>query len=116
MEESTLCDIDNELYVSNEHTRYISVEQWRKFNMGVPMTDRDPLLVEREKTHGSFKDNAELWEELCKLGHFQALSSTQKLALSMIYLKIARIAGQPLVKDHWDDIAGYAKLGSEACE
>ncbi len=76
---------------------------------------RDPLLVEREKTHGSFADNAELWEALCQTGKFQRLSSAQKLALDMIYVKIARIASNPNVKDHWDDIAGYAKLGAEAC-
>ena len=34
----------------------------------------------------------------------------------MIALKLSRIlSGQSNFKDHWDDIAGYAKLGSEAC-
>ena len=34
----------------------------------------------------------------------------------MIFLKLARMAQTPGVKDHWDDIAGYAKLGAEACD
>ena len=34
----------------------------------------------------------------------------------MIALKLSRIlSGQSNFKDHWDDIAGYAKLASEAC-
>jgi hypothetical protein len=38
-------------------------------------------------------------------------------ALDMIALKLSRIlSGQANFKDHWDDIAGYAKLGAEACE
>jgi hypothetical protein len=35
----------------------------------------------------------------------------------MIALKLSRIlSGQANFKDHWNDIAGYAKLGSEACD
>jgi len=34
----------------------------------------------------------------------------------MIALKLSRIlSGQADFKDHWDDIAGYAKLASEVC-
>jgi uncharacterized protein DUF6378 len=77
---------------------------------------RDPLLQDREKTHGSFHRNATTWEKLCTTGNFNKLMIEQKLALSQIYLKLARIEQNPLVKDHWDDIAGYAKLGSEACD
>lgn len=79
---------------------------------------RDPILVEREKTHGSFKKNAEIY---CKflgcLAYEQQVTDAQRLAIMQIFLKIARIhCGQANVKDHWDDIAGYAKLGSEACD
>ena len=81
------------------------------------MTDRDPLLQEREKTHGSFSNNARMWDRFCKAINNEAqFKPEQRLALCMIFLKIARLHEQPLVKDHWDDIAGYAKLGSEACE
>jgi hypothetical protein len=38
-------------------------------------------------------------------------------SLEMIAHKIGRIlAGNENFHDHWDDIAGYAKLGSEACD
>ena len=82
-------------------------------------TDRDPLLVEREKTHGSFKDNANAWMDIRETLRKHARPSTnnqQNLALEMIALKLARLCQTPHVKDHWDDIAGYAKLGAEACD
>jgi hypothetical protein len=86
---------------------------------------RDPLLVEREKTHGSFKKNADLSQAIKKIMHDPfgetvhpyVLSSVHKEALDMIALKLSRIlSGQANFRDHWDDIAGYAKLGAEACE
>lgn len=77
---------------------------------------RDPLLQEREKTHGSFETNALTWSRLCKSSDYNRLNERQKLALTIIFMKIARLEQQPNIKDHWDDIAGYAKLGSEACE
>lgn len=92
------------------------------------MTDRDPLLQEREKTHGSFYANAEIAQQLKALfrehgygqDNMQADSRVKAVyreALDMIALKLSRIlSGQANFKDHWDDIAGYAKLGSEACE
>lgn len=85
---------------------------------------RDPLLVEREKTHGRFAENAMVWVELNRVipSNFVAGLETdnprQALALQMILLKLARLVTGPIAghKDHWNDIAGYAKLGSEACE
>lgn len=82
------------------------------------MTDRDPILIEREGTHGLFSNNAEIWKGLWKVvAPFKSrLTRDHELALDMIFLKISRAMQQPNVKDHWDDIAGYAKLGAEACE
>ena len=41
------------------------------------------------------------------------LSDTQKESLEMIVHKIGRIlAGDPSFQDHWDDIAGYAKIAN----
>lgn len=83
---------------------------------------RDPLLVEREKTHGSFEKTAAIAQAIKTVYesygyHTKLPKSGQAEALDMIASKIARIlAGNPDEKDHWDDIAGYAKLGSEACE
>lgn len=80
---------------------------------------RDPLLAEREKTHGSFRLNAEFSQKLKEVMSFGRLERCQvhNEALDMIALKISRIiSGQANTQDHWDDIAGYAKLGAEACE
>ena len=84
------------------------------------MTDRDPLLVERGKTHGDFADNAAISQGLKRIIHAPAalrnFSDVQKEALDMIALKLSRIlSGQANFNGHWDDIAGYAKLASEAC-
>lgn len=80
------------------------------------MTERDPLLVARERTHGAFSKNAHICQKLLDVLKDHNLCPTHRQALDMICLKIARIMSNPDHKDHWDDIAGYAKLGSEACE
>jgi hypothetical protein len=85
------------------------------------MTNRDPLLQERHKTHGSFKTNAIISQQIKHCFHTYGKYPTENPiyceALDMIALKLSRIlSGQANFKDHWDDIAGYAKLGSEACE
>jgi len=80
---------------------------------------RDPLLVEREKTHGDFRLVARVAQDLKEViakYDCKGMPMTQREALDMICTKIARICQQPIEKDHWIDIAGYAKLGSEACE
>lgn len=85
------------------------------------MTERDPLLQEREKTHGSFAENAAISQAIKRIyrglsinDHYKAV---HREALDMIALKLSRIlSGQADFKDHWDDIAGYAKLASEACD
>lgn len=81
------------------------------------MTDREPILVEREKTHGSFAENARIWQSMCNLakdGRF--CNDSQRLAVEMIFLKLGRLIQNPAEPDHWRDIAGYAKLGEEACK
>jgi hypothetical protein len=94
------------------------------------MPERDPLLEEREKTHGSFARNAEISQSLKQVMHgtysrggakfgtaYGQLNEVHAEALDMIALKLSRIlSGQANHKDHWDDIAGYAKLATEACE
>lgn len=82
------------------------------------------LLSERGKTHGRFKDHARVTSKLkdvfleeCRernLRGQQPLSLEQREALDMIAHKIGRIiAGDANYHDHWDDIAGYAKLCSK---
>jgi len=78
----------------------------------------ESILTERAKTHGDFTDNARIAQDLKRIVHTQVgwdkLTDVQREALHMILHKIARImGGNPNVKDHWDDIAGYAKLASE---
>lgn len=87
---------------------------------GAAMDSTALLLAERAKTHGSFTTHAETTQKLKCVIHtskFDTLSDRHKEALHMILHKIGRImAGNPNFHDHWDDIAGYAKLGSEACD
>lgn len=84
--------------------------------------DRDPLLVERERTHGDFTRTAMLSQQFKRMfrQELQGLTSLdprQAEALDMIAVKLARIlSGDVMARDHWDDLAGYSKLGSEACE
>lgn len=74
----------------------------------------EKTLKERGTTHGDFTDNARVSQQL-KAIIFQngemSLSPVQCEALDMICHKLARIVcGNPNHKDHWHDIAGYAKL------
>lgn len=83
---------------------------------------RPDLLVEREKTHGSFAHNAMISQELKAIfaqprpGVHPPSRSEHREALDMIALKLSRIlSGQADFKDHWQDISGYALLAMEAC-
>ena len=75
----------------------------------------EEILNEREKTHGDYTAVSELTQELKDAAYIfgkNTLGASQKTALDMIFLKIARImCGDPNHADHWDDIAGYAMLG-----
>lgn len=91
------------------------------FSFRAPMSERDPLLIERNKTHGSFVMNAHYSQMIKAIMHgadcWAGMPNSQKEALEMIAFKVSRIlSGQTMFKDHWDDVAGYAKLGSEACD
>lgn len=82
---------------------------------------RDPLLQARGQTHGKFEMNAYYSQVIKGIVHaaepWAGMPAAQKEAMEMIILKMSRIlSGQTKYKDHWDDIAGYAKLGSEACD
>jgi hypothetical protein len=84
-------------------------------------TDMTPeeLIKERQNTHGDFRSNANISQMLKFVFRTQPsyMNDRQKEALDMIALKLSRIlSGHANFKDHWDDIAGYAKLGSEACD
>ena len=76
----------------------------------------DKILDEREKTHGRFSDVAEINFSLVSVinEQLQLMIPTDFVSISMILHKISRIAcGNPMFKDHWVDIAGYAKRAIE---
>lgn len=75
------------------------------------------LLEERARTHGDFKLTAAYAQELRNVlqcaAAWESLECYQREALEQIMLKIARIlSGKSDFADHWNDIAGYAKLGA----
>jgi hypothetical protein len=79
--------------------------------------DTDALLAEREKTHGDFTVHSDVTQYMKDLFRFQQnwakLTPAMKESLDMIAHKIGRImAGTASHNDHWDDIAGYARLVS----
>lgn len=92
------------------------------FLEGEIMTDATTiLLAERQKTHGSFEVHARVTQQLKVImeseENWRRLTPRHKESLHMIVHKIGRImAGNPKFNDHWDDIAGYARLASEACK
>lgn len=81
--------------------------------------ETDRLLAERGKTHGDYGDHARITQSLKNVMNEEAawhnkLSHAQRETLDMIAHKIGRIlAGDPNYADHWDDIAGYARLISQ---
>lgn len=84
------------------------------------LSARDPLLQEREKTHGSFVITARaaqgLKDEMHEEPNWEKLNDSVREALDLIATKIARIISGGAHKEHFIDIAGYAKLGEEACD
>lgn len=89
---------------------------------GSPMPDPQTVegkLEAKGSTHGSFKVNARTYRELCGIVQRNGaqLNAEQSLALDQMFVSVARIlAGDPNFRRHWDRIAGFAKLGAEACE
>ena len=78
----------------------------------------EELLIERGKTHGEYTDHARCTQNIMRAmqseKNWYSLSDIQKESLHMFAHKMGRIAtGNPDIHDHWDDIAGYAKLVSD---
>ena len=76
----------------------------------------EDILKERGTTHGDFTDNARVSQVLKTILHCENadLTPIEREAIDMICHKLARIVcGNPHFQDHWDDIAGYAKLVSD---
>ena len=80
-----------------------------------PPTSTNNLISERAKTHGDYEQQTFVTQQLKQVmrrnSNHDKFSDIQRESLEMIALKIGRIlAGDPDFRDHWDDIAGYAKL------
>jgi hypothetical protein len=80
------------------------------------------LSTERGNSYGDFDVMAELSQKLkMEIEEHDRKSSilmtvSQKEAMELILLKIARIAvGDAQHEDSWRDIAGYANLAAERC-
>ena len=79
------------------------------------------IVHERQHTHGDFSSHAVCTQKLKDLArqcpNWDKLAPVHKEALEMILFKVGRVlTGDPSFKDHWDDIAGYAQLGSAHLE
>lgn len=77
--------------------------------------DTNELLTQRNRTHGDYREQSRITQEFKRLmrdtPNWRGLSDSEKDSLEMVAVKVGRIlAGNPHFKDHWDDIAGYAKL------
>lgn len=83
------------------------------------MQARDPILVEHEKTHGSFAHTAKLAQMLkstFRLSKGYPNNERHREALDQIATKLARIlCGDSNSTEHWEDIAGYTNLAIEYC-
>lgn len=79
------------------------------------------ILKERGETHGDFSDNAAYSQQLKRVvessKNWESLTDVQRESMHMILHKISRIcAGNANERDHYDDIAGYAKLAADRIE
>ena len=79
------------------------------------MTERDPILVEREKTHGDFRKLAQTAQGLKVFLRLRdtgtSMNAAQQEALDLIATKLARIVcGDADFLDHWLDLSGYSRL------
>lgn len=82
------------------------------------MPSTEEILAERAKTHGEYSTTARVIQELKYVAEsgpmWHTLTHTQRESVHMILHKVGRVvSGNPNIRDHWDDIAGYAKLTSD---
>ena len=82
---------------------------------------RDPLLVTRQSTHGDFAENARI-SQIIKEAYrsspgWEKLTDVERESMDMIALKFSRVlSGKSMERQHWEDVAGYAKLVEERCQ
>jgi hypothetical protein len=81
---------------------------------------REPLLVTREQTHGSFSENAALSQMMKRVLRsspgWERLTDIEREVMDMICLKFSRVlSGKSRERQHWEDVVGYARLAEEDC-
>lgn len=84
------------------------------------LAPRDPLLAERQTTHGNFAANAAISQMLKRVYRsapsWEGLTDIERESLDMMALKFSRIlSGKSQERQHWEDVVGYAKLALEQC-
>lgn len=80
-----------------------------------PQDATENLLKTRGATHGDYHQQAELAGAIRELfstaERWRLLTRVEKDAVLMIAVKLSRaLTGNPHEPDHWNDIAGYARL------
>jgi len=114
-------DGENPFEGNNKFTLDLSPEEELPAAERRPWQSTEELVAERGKTHGDFADHARITQRLKDVILVEQvkrtrrgqprLTDTQKESLDMILHKIGRIvAGESGFQDHWDDVAGYAKI------
>jgi hypothetical protein len=79
------------------------------------MSDTNEIIAARTRTHGRFSDVAKAscaLKAILRTGPaWIAMNDQERESADMIVHKLARIiSGNPHEEEHWDDIAGYAKI------
>lgn len=85
--------------------------------------DTADLVASREETHGNYADVSRIAQSIKQIISYECsnrIDRSQKPlflahveSLEMIAVKIGRIiAGDPTFQEHWDDIAGYARIAN----
>lgn len=73
------------------------------------------ILSERGRTHGNFEENATFIQsikDIVRQGkNWDNLTLMERESIDMIITKISRAVCGKSIKDHYDDMAGYALLG-----
>jgi len=78
----------------------------------------EAILKTRDDTHGDYNDTAAAAQKvkdiLRSYPNWSRLDAPKREAIDLIATKLGRIiAGNFNFADHWNDIAGYAKLVSD---
>jgi len=82
------------------------------------MSDLAETLAARRAVHGDFTDHAAITQALKDIARsspsWPSMSPVARESIEMILHKVGRAcSGDPTYRDHWHDIAGYARLVEE---